>query len=120
LSIGKKAYLKRRRHNILKIIKKERDEKLLLCYVLMTRQITKLSDCIMHIVRLDSNKKDTVNIFNGYKAYIQTELSDIITQIKRMCLILNISFEETVEMANLRDIEKKEEFLKKFPEEHWV
>ena len=103
-----------------KIIFTERDEALALHYMLLTRQMTRLADCLQHIFRLHTREDDDGKLFKGYKAYAQSELADVICEVKRLCKTLGISFEKTEEMGDVRYEEKKQEFLKKYPDEHWI
>jgi len=103
-----------------KVIFTERDEALALHYMLLTRQMTRLADCFQHIFRLSTREDDDGKLFKGYRAYAQSELADVIYQAKKLCEILGIDFEETEKLGDLRDKEKKEEFLKKYPNEHWI
>ena len=105
-----------------KVIITEIHEKLMLHYMLLTRQMAKLSDSLLHIVRLDSRAEGDKKkiLFNGYRAYAQTELSDVICQVKKICSDLGLSYEETERMGDARDREKGAEFLKKYPNEPWI
>lgn len=103
-----------------KVIFTERDELLALHYMLLTRQMTRLSDCLLHIIRLHTQGDDDGKLFKGYRGYAQTELADVIHHVKKFCEILGISFDETVHMAYERDKEKREEFLRKHPGEYWI
>ena len=58
--------------------------------------------------------------FNGYSAFAQTELADIICQSKKICEILNLDFNETAKMGDVRYEEKKQEFLKRYPKDEWI
>lgn len=103
-----------------KIIFTERDESLILHYMLLTRQMTRLADCFQHIFRLYTREDGDGRLFKGYKAYAQSELADVIRETKKLCNILDMSFEETEKIGDTRDEEKQEEFLKKYPNEHWI
>jgi len=107
-----------------KIIKTERDEQLVVHYMMLTRQMTRLSDCFMHIIRLPTQESGThgrLNLdFIGYRAYAKTELADIICQIKKLCKILELNFNMTLIMGLKRDEEKKAEYLKKHPNDEWI
>src|SRR3990172_11983076 len=103
-----------------KMIVTDLDEQLAVCYMMATRQLTKLSDTFFHIFRLRTRKtQNTDKHLSGYRAYAQTEISDIITQLKNICSVLNISWEETVKMAEIRDKEKQTEFKRKYPNDPW-
>lgn len=103
-----------------KVIFTEAHEALLLHYMLLTRQMTRLSDCLLHIIRLHTRGDEDGRLFRGYRAYAQTELADIINHIMKLCDILGISFEETESMSDERDEEKREEFREKFPNKRWI
>ncbi len=106
----------------LRIIKTLRDELLMLHYMLMTRQMTKLSDSLLHIVRL-ANQPDHMHKgkdYAGYKAYAQSELADILVQVEKICDILGCDFDATLEMGRSRDLEKKAEYLSMHPHDHWL
>ena len=104
-----------------KIIKTELHEKLVLYYMLLTRQMTKLSDCFFHIIRLDfKSEKERKELFIGYRVYAQSELADAICLIKKICEILGISYIETERLGDKREKEKREEFLKRYPNEPWT
>jgi len=100
----------------------ERDEKLLLQYLLLTRQITGLADCFQHIIRL-GNKPDNETTRQKFRAYIlfsQTELSDTIAQVEKLCDLLGLDFNETIEMGRKRQEEKKQDYLKRNPKDVWT
>ena len=101
---------------------KERDEKLLLQYLLLTRQITALSDCIQHIIRLGNKKDDYINHqkYLGYVYYSMTELSDIYCQFHKMCELLGLDVEQTIKLGWARQEEKKKAYLKKNPDDTWI
>jgi len=104
-----------------KMIKTELHEKLALYYMLLTRQMTKLSDCFFHIIRLDFKlDKEREELFVGYRAYAQSELADAICLIKKICGILGVSYIETENLGDKREKEKREEFLKRYPNEPWT
>lgn len=103
-----------------KVIFTERDESLALHYMMLTRQMTKLADCIQHIFRLHTRDDSDGKLFEGYAAYAQSELADVFVQGKMLCEVLGLPFEETIQMGILRDKEKMEEYLKRYPNEHWV
>jgi hypothetical protein len=102
---------------VTRVITRAKDERLLLHYMLLVRQIAKLSDSLLHLIR--SKRVDKARE-NGYKRYAQTELSDIIMQVKKICDILELSHCETIDMGVIRYQEKEEEFTKKFPGEVWL
>lgn len=108
----------------MKFIFNERDEQLVVHYIMLTRQLTRLADCIFHIIRLatqlDGRHGSADLDFRGYKAYAQTEIADVICQAKRLCDILELNFGETVKMGDIRDEEKKAEYLKNHPNDKWV
>lgn len=107
------------------LITTKKAEKLLLHYTMLTRQITAISDCLIHIIRLNQthqpqkHKGQTLDI-KGFKSYIQTEIADITTYCQKICNDLNINFEETLQLGQQREQEKKKEFTKKHPQEHWI
>lgn len=104
-----------------RMIKSDFHERLALYYMLLTRQMTKLSDCFFHMIRLDFKpEEERKELFIGYRAYVQSELADVIRLVKNICFILGISYIETESMGNKRDKEKREEFIKKYPNEPWV
>jgi len=107
----------------MELIFTELHEALFLHYIMLTRQLAKLSDSLLHIVRLHNRAKDAQQkkaLFEGYRRYAQTELADSNLQIKQLCRHLDLSFEETVKMGDERDKEKKAEFQKKYPNESWI
>ena len=96
-------------------------ERLALYYMLLTRQLTKLSNCFFHIMRLDFKpEKEREELFIGYRNYVQSELADAICLIKKICEILGISYIETENLGDKREKEKREEFLKRYPNEPWI
>ncbi len=105
-----------------KVIVTEIHEKIMLHYMLLTRQMAKLSDSLLHIIRLDSRAtgEKKISLFNGYRAYAQTELSDVICQVKKICDDLGLSYRETEKLGDERDKEKGEEFFKRYPNEPWI
>lgn len=106
----------------LNLIFTKRDEKLVMHYMLLTRQMTKLSDSLLHIVRLhtQSDKKHKGIDYNGYKAYAQSEIADILMQCKKLCDILGVDFISTYMMGIKRDEEKRKEYLEIHPEDEWI
>lgn len=100
----------------------ERDEKLMLQYLLLTRQITSLADSIQHIIRLGNKPSNETNRlkYKGYVAFAQSELSDIYAQYTKLCILLGIDIEETNKMGIQRQAEKMVEYLKKYPEDVWI
>jgi len=103
-----------------KMIFTERDEALAVLYMLLTRQMTRLADCFQHTFRLHKRGDSDGKLFRGYKAYAQSELADALWLIKRICDVLGVDFNETIELGVLRDKEKREEFLRRYPGEEWV
>lgn len=105
-----------------KVITTELHEKLMLHYMLLTRQMAKLSDSLLHIIRLDSRAtgEKKKSLFNGYRAYAQTELADTICQVKKICEDLGLSYKETEKMGDERDKEKGVEFFRRYPNEPWI
>jgi hypothetical protein len=67
-----------------KIIKTERQEQLALHYMLLTRQLTKMSDALLHVIRGEDEL--------GYRAFAQTELADAIVQCEKTAKILRGGF----------------------------
>jgi hypothetical protein len=106
----------------LQLIFSHRDERLVLHYMLLTRQMTKLSDCLLHIIRLQTQKngKHKGVDYKGYRSYAQSELSDVLLQTKKLCDILGLDFIETYLMGIKRDEEKKKEYLESHPEDVWI
>ena len=106
----------------MRIIKTELHESLIFHYMLLTRQLTKLSDCFHHIIRLDFRVSgyEKEELFFGYKVYAQSELADAICQIKKICQALEISYTATEKIGDERDKEKEAEFAKRYPNEPWV
>jgi hypothetical protein len=108
------------------MIKTEHDEYLFVNYVLLTRQLTRLADCIFHIARLETQpdkKHGSQNMdYKGYRAYAQTEISDVIWQCKKMLDALDLDFDETVAMGKEREREKKEMYLQDHPwdRKNWI
>jgi len=106
------------------IILNRRDEAIVVHYLMLTRQITHLADCLFHIVRLETQADKTHGSakldYKGYRAYSQSELSDAIVQIKKLCDILDLDFIETYSMGMKRDAEKKKLYLEMHPGDKWV
>jgi hypothetical protein len=107
---------------MLKVIFTEEHEALMLHYNLLVRQLARLSDPILHIIRLytRANPDNYQGLRNGYSAFAQTEIADIICQSKKILEILGLSFEETVQMGDERYEEKKAEFIKRYPNDEWI
>lgn len=74
-----------------KVIRTERQEQLALHYMLLTRQLTKLSDALMHVIRGEDEK--------GYRAFAQTEVADAIVQCEKITKALGVDFNETLAMG---------------------
>jgi hypothetical protein len=108
----------------LDLIKNKRDEQLVFHYMMLTRQMTRLSDCIIHIIRLNTQETGThgsKNLdFRGYRAYLQTEISDVLVQAGKILEALDLPFQETLAMGITRDLEKQEEYLKQHPNDKWI
>lgn len=102
----------------------ELHEGLMLHYMMLTRQITSLSDSLLHIIRLhtrtQNDQEKYKGLFRGYSAYAQTELADVVCQVKKICNLLQLSFEETAELGDAREDEKMKEFKKKYPTDKWI
>jgi hypothetical protein len=101
-----------------------RDECLMVHYLMLTRQVTHLADCLFHIVRLATQKDGTHGSkkldYKGWKAYSQSELSDVLVQVWKLCRILDIDYEETFKMGMQRDAEKRILYEKTHPGDKWV
>ena len=106
----------------LKIIRTARDEQLVVHYMMLTRQMTKLSDCITHIMRLSTqeDQKHKGIDYNGYRAYAMTELADVFCQTKKLCEILEVDPMQTYVLGIERDKEKKREYLESHPKDEWI
>lgn len=106
------------------IILTKRDESLMVHYMMLTRQITKLSDCLFHIVRLTTQKDGTHGSarldYIGYRAYAKSEIADMLVQARKLCDDLDIDFVDTYVMGMHRDKEKREEYEKTHPDDCWV
>lgn len=105
-----------------KVIFTEEHEALMLHYNLLVRQLARLSDAILHIIRLHTRAtpENYQGLRNGYKAFAQTEIADIIHQSKKILEIFDLSFEETFQMGQARYEEKKREFIKRYPNDEWI
>jgi len=106
------------------IILNKRDEAIMVHYMMLTRQITHLADCLFHIVRLETQPDGTHGSaklnYKGYRAYSQSEISDAIVQMKKLCDILDLDFIDTYLMGMKRDEEKKKMYLETHPGDKWV
>jgi hypothetical protein len=106
------------------IILNKRDEAIMVHYMMLTRQITHLADCLFHIVRLETQPDGTHGSaklnYRGYRAYSQSEISDAIVQMKKLCDILDLDFIDTYLMGMKRDDEKKKNYLETHPGDKWV
>lgn len=107
-----------------KIILTERDESLMVHYLMLTRQCTHLADCLFHIVRLATQKDGTHGSlhldYRGWRAYTQSEIADMLVQAKRLCDELDLDFIDTYSMGLKRDIEKRKDYEKIHPNDKWV
>lgn len=84
-------------------------------------RMTKLSDCFFHIMRLDFKpKEEREELFIGYRIYVQSELADVICLVKKICGILGLSYIETENLGDIRNREKRVQFLKRYPNEPWT
>jgi len=95
-----------------KVIKTGRQEQLVLHYMLLTRQLTKMSDALLHVIRGEDEL--------GYRAFAQTELSDAIRQCEKLSSVLGVDFQETLQMGRDRDAEKEAEWRKMHPGGLWI
>jgi hypothetical protein len=106
----------------LDLIKSKRSEQLLIHYVMLSRQMTHLCDCFTHIIRLDTNDihgSKGLDI-KGYRAYAQSEISDMLVQTKKLCDILEIDFVDTYTLGLKRDIEKEKLYKENHPNDKWI
>jgi hypothetical protein len=107
-----------------KVIFTEMHEAIMLHYMLLVRQLARLSDSLLHIIRMHTRVEQgsvkAVQFFKGYSAHAQTELADIICQSKKICETLSLDFNETMEMGDIRYEEKMKEFLKRYPNDQWI
>jgi hypothetical protein len=106
------------------IIFNRRDESIMVHYMMLTRQITHLADCLFHIVRLHTQKDGTHGSkkldYRGWRAYSQSEIADVIIQTEKLCKILDLDFMATYEMGKERDKEKREMYEQLHPGDKWV
>ena len=107
-----------------KIILTKRDESLMVHYMMLTRQLTHLADCLFHIVRLKTQKDGTHGSahldYRGYRVYAQSEIADMLVQTKRILDELDLDFIDTYSMGLKRDIEKRKDYLETHPGDDWV
>jgi len=91
-------------------------------YMLLTRQMTKLSDSLLHIIRLhtQSDGKHKGVDYRGYRAYAQSEIADVLMQSKKLCDVLELNFIDTYCMGIKRDDEKRQEYLETHPDDEWI
>jgi len=108
------------RHAPARVIVNRFHERIFLHYALLTRQMAKLSDSLLHIVRERVRSNDDPRRVGAYAAYAQTELADIAQEVREICSVLGLSFTETVEMGSRRKREKQEEFERKYPNEPFI
>lgn len=86
--------------------------KLVLLFFLLIRQMGGIADCLRKM------PEDTSEA--GWRAYIQSELSDILTLTRRCCELLELDYKEVEALGLQRDAEKKAEYLKRHPSAWWV
>lgn len=103
-----------------KVIFTETHEELALHYMLLVRQIARLSDCLLHIIRLHTRGDEDGKLFRIFRVYAQSEIGDIICHCKKLCEVLNIPYDETEKMGDFRDKEKQKDFNKRYPNEYWI
>lgn len=107
-----------------RIILTRRDEDIMVHYLMLTRQVTHLADCLFHIVRLTTQVSGTHGSkkldYKGWRAYAQSEISDVLVQVRRICDILEIDFVETYCMGVKRDEEKRKVYEELHPGDKWV
>jgi thymidylate synthase len=104
------------------VIRTSEHEKLALHYILLTRQMSSLSDCLLHLIRLDRRASGStlVRRRKGYVDHASTELADIIMQVKRLCVILGLEYWNVDALAERRDSEKSRDFRRRYPSEPWI
>jgi hypothetical protein len=107
-----------------RIILNRRDEDIMVHYLMLTRQITHLADCLFHIVRLSTQNDGTHGSkkldYCGWRSYAQSEISDVLVQVKRICDILDLDFVDTYCMGIKRDREKQKTYEELHPGDKWV
>jgi hypothetical protein len=107
-----------------KVIFTEIHEAIVLHYIILVRQLARLSDSLLHIIRMHTRVEQgsvkATQCFKGYSAHAQTEIADILCQSKKICEILGLDFNETMEMGDTRYEEKMKEFLAKYPKDNWI
>ena len=107
-----------------KIILTKRDESLMVHYMMLTRQLTHLADCLFHIVRLATQKDGTHGSshrdYIGWCAYAKSEIADMLVQVKRLCDALDLDFIDTYSLGLKRDIEKRKDYAETHPHDDWV
>ena len=106
------------------VILNRRDESIMVHYMMLTRQITHLADCLFHIVRLTTQKDGTHGSkhldYRGWRAYSQSELADALVQIRKLCDILDLDFVDTYSLGLKRDEEKQRMYEATHPGDKWV
>lgn len=97
-----------------------RDDKLTLLYYLFIRQMGAIADCLRHIQGDKQGAMYSDEEINGWIAHTQTELADTSVLVRRMCNVLGVDYDSTVIMGIARDVEKRDEYLRRHPGAHWV
>lgn len=85
-------------------------------FFLMVRQTAGLADCLRNLNSEDKSDEEVA----GYIAYMKTELADIIVLVNRFCDALGLNPAEVTKLGWQRDEEKREEWQRRHPGQHWV
>ncbi len=95
--------------------KESRTEDLTVLLLLLIRQISGLADCQRHIITDDVSDEE----FEGYRAFMKTELADVTNLVRRACLVLDLDVVQVTELGWQRDEEKRVSWLRRHPKGRW-
>ncbi|KKN55153.1 hypothetical protein LCGC14_0585250 [marine sediment metagenome] len=82
----------------------------------MVRQTAGLADCLRNLSSQNRSEEELA----GYVAYMKTELADMIVLVNRFCDALGLNPVEVAELGWQRDEEKRKEWQRRHPGQHWV
>ncbi|KKN11810.1 hypothetical protein LCGC14_1022630 [marine sediment metagenome] len=92
-----------------------RTDDLTIFLFLMIRQISGLVDCQRHIITDEVSDVE----FEGYKAFMKTELADMTVMVRHFCRALDLDEAAVSELGWQRDEEKRIAWQRRHPGRRW-
>ena len=94
-----------------------RQEKLVMQFMLLVRQLGAISICLTSLLRVPYHPNRTEG---PYIDFISTELADTIAHVQEICNLLGLNYEYVVKLGVDRRMEKQEQFQQRYPGVPWV